>query len=193
MTSRLPAVLLSVALAVGSLFSMASPAAAADYYCNGPSVTPRSGPIKVAAGARCYLTSRDSVTTITVMTNGFLDLNGAKVTSVGASGAVRIANSTVTGQVMISSVASGPSVICSSIIGGDLWIYGNRSSVSVSPSYGCPISSFVGGSVYAVDNRAPVTVHAVSIMQSLVCTGNTPVPTIGAVTTLYGSRKGQCA
>lgn len=172
---------------------LVSPASATGS-CNGASTIPRVGLVSVSAGDHCVLGAADQATYVNVAAGGSLILQDARATQVISQGQVTIANSTVSGSVVVQGVTNGPSRICSSIIGGYLVLSGNTSAVNVAPTAECPISNFVAQGVVVAANKGPVFLHALSIFGFLYCWGNAIPPAVGAVTTLPpGQFYGQCA
>lgn len=185
--------------AAGLVGALVAPAGAATTttVCYGALHSPITGPVSVPLGAHCQLTGADKATDVTVASGGNLIVETTRVSSITAYGPVALRNSTVVGPVSISRT-SQPSVICSSVTYGTVTFADNSGGLSFSPETGCPYSSFVGGSVVLTGNTAPigrqsVYIFALSIDQSLVCSGNTPKPSINGVTTTFGTRQGQCA
>ncbi len=187
--------LLTGALALTGLGLAVVPAGASALTCTGGSTTPRAGAIVVPDGAYCALTGIDRATTVTVYAQGHLTMTGATIDSLSAYGQVTIRNSTVRHGAVLSGIANGASTLSGSIFGGaGLSILGTVSYVSVAPWRGMEsTSSFVGSNLRVMNTTGGVFLHAVSVEDFLLCTGNTIVPVVGGLTTLNGARWGQCA
>ncbi len=182
---RIRYALMSVALVVAALAVQASPATA-DTLCNGASVVARVGTVVVPAGAKCVLGASDKPTYITVAPGGTLAMQGTHATQVVSRGATTIANSIVSGTVVLSGISNESSRICGTIIGGYLVVSNNSSPVDVAPTESdeCPISNFVAGGVFVSGNRGPTFFNALSIFGPIYCWGNNPAPVVWAATTL---------